>query len=260
MSHRKTVLAVGAHPDDIEFLYSGTLLLLKQKGWDIHMWNLANGSAGSKTLGPEAIAAKRWEEACASARILGATMHPPLFQDLGIFYDAPSLARISSLVREIDPSIILTHPPSDYMVDHENTCRLLVTAAIAKGIPNFAVDPAREAKHGPVALYHAPPLGCRTGLNEPVFPPLFVNIGSVVQDKVRMLLAHESQIDWLRQTQTMTSLEEVVLAESRAVGKLSGVFPSAEAFTPHDKRGYCPEDFKPLEEALGGDVYCKSQR
>jgi len=254
---KKTVLAVGAHPDDIEFLYSGTLLLLKQKGWDIHLWNLANGSAGSKTLGPEAIAAKRWEEACASARIAGATMHPPLFQDLGIFYDAPSLARVSSVVREIDPSIILTHPPSDYMEDHQNTCRLLVTAAIAKGIPNFAVDPAREAKHGPVALYHAPPLGCRTGLNETVFPTLFVNIESVVQDKVRMLLAHESQMDWLRQTQTMTSLEEVVLAESRAVGKLSGVFPCAEAFTPHDHRGYCPEDFKPLEEALGVDVFYK---
>ena len=259
MKPRKIVLAVGAHPDDIEFLYSGTLLLLKQKGWDIHMWNLANGSAGSKTLGPEAIAAKRWEEACASARILGATMHPPLFQDLGIFYDAPSLARVSSLVREIDPSIILTHPPSDYMEDHENTCRLIVTAAIAKGIPNYAVDPPCAAKDGPVAVYHAPPLGCRTGLNEPVFPTLFVNIESVVQDKVRMLLAHESQMDWLRQTQTMTSLEEVVLAESRAVGKLSGVFPCAEAFTPHDHRGYCPEDFRPLEEALGVDVFHKRQ-
>jgi len=82
----------------------------------------------------------------------------------------------------------------------------------------------------------------------------------VVKDKVRMLLAHESQMEWLRQTQTMTSLEEVVLAESRAVGKLSGVFPCAEAFTRHDHRGYCPENFKPLEEALGGDVYCKSQR
>jgi LmbE family N-acetylglucosaminyl deacetylase len=256
---KKTVLAVGAHPDDIEFLYSGTLLLLKQKGWDIHMWNLANGSAGSKTLGPEAIAAKRWEEALASARIVGATMHPPLFQDLGIFYDAPSLARVSSIVREIDPSIILTHPPSDYMEDHENTCRLLVTAAIAKGIPNFAVEPACQAKDGPVAVYHAPPLGCRTGLNEPVIPTLFVNIESVVQDKVRMLLAHESQMDWLRQTQTMTSLEEVVLAESRAVGTLSGAFPCAEAFTPHDHRGYCPEDFKPLEEALGVDVFHKSQ-
>lgn len=255
--NRKSVLAVGAHPDDIEFLYSGTLLLLKQKGWAIHMWNLANGSAGSKTLSAEAIAAKRWEEARSSARIPGATMHPPLFQDLGIFYGATSLARVSSVVRAIDPSIILTHPPSDYMEDHENTCRLIVTAAIAKGIPNYLVEPPCKASDGPVALYHAPPLGCRTGLNEPVFPTLFVDIGSVVDEKVRMLLAHESQMEWLRLTQTMTSLEDVVLAESRNIGKLSGVFQCAEAFTPHDKRGFCPENFKPLEEALGEKVFYK---
>ena len=254
---QKTVLAIGAHPDDIEFLYSGTLLLLKQRGWAIHMWNLADGNAGSKTLSSRVIAAKRWEESLASSRILGATLHPPIFKDLGIFYDAPSLALVSSVVRAIDPSIILTHPPSDYMADHENTCRLVVTAAIAKGIPNYPVAPPHEAKDGPVALYHAPPLGCRTGLNEPVIPTLFVDIGSVLQDKVRMLLAHESQMEWLRQTQTMTSLEDVVLTESRNVGKLSGVFQCAEAYTPHDNRGYCPGNFKPMEEALGANAFCK---
>ena len=63
MGYKKTVLDVGAYPDDIEFLYSGTLLLLKKQGWDIHLWNLANGSAGSKMLPADAIAAKRWEEA-----------------------------------------------------------------------------------------------------------------------------------------------------------------------------------------------------
>ena len=248
---QKTVLAVGAHPDDIEFLFSGTLLLLRSQGWEIHMWNLANGSAGSKALSAEAIAAIRWEEAQSSARILGATMHPPIFEDLGIFYDAPSLARVSSLVRAVNPSIILTHPPSDYMEDHENTCRLMVTAAMANGIPNYLVDPPCEANDGPVALYHAPPLGCRTSLNEPVSPTLFVDIGSVVEEKVQMLMAHESQVDWLRQTQAMSSLEEVVLTESRNIGTLSGLFRFAEAFTPHDNRGYCPGNFKPLEEALG---------
>lgn len=257
MNYKKTALAVGAHPDDIEFLYSGTLLLLKKQGWDIHMWNLADGNAGSKRLSAEAIAAKRWEEARASAKIAGAVMHPPLFHDLGIFYDAASLARVSSVVREIEPSIILTHPPSDYMEDHENTCRLMVTAAITKGIPNYPVDPSHEASDEPVALYHASPLGCRTGLNERVLPTLFVNIESVMQEKVRMLLAHESQMEWLRQTQTMSSLEEVVLAESRKVGELSGVFRCAEAFTPHDYRGYRPENFKPLEEALGENVSVK---
>jgi len=245
-----TVLAVGAHPDDIEFYCAGTLLLLKEKGWNIHMWNLANGSAGSKSLTAGAIAKKRWEEARASAQILGATMHAPLFSDLSIFYDAESLAQVSSVVRSINPSIILTHHPSDYMEDHENTCRLLVTAAMAKGIPNHPVSPPCEAKDDPVALYHAPPMGCRTGMNAEVFPSLFVNIESVLNTKIRMLMAHESQMGWLQQTQNMTGLEESLLQEARDLGNMSGKFPFAEAFTPHHKRGYCPADFTPLEDAL----------
>lgn len=255
----KTVLAVGAHPDDIEFLYSGTLLLLKQKGWNVHMWNLANGCVGSKTLGAEAIAARRWEEAQASARILGATIHPPLFPDLGIFYDADSLGRVTAVVRAINPSVILTHPPVDYMEDHQNTCRLVTTAGMAKGIPNYSTIPPWESKDGPVAIYHAPPLGCRTSLNERVNPGLFVDISTVMPQKIQMLLAHESQMDWLRETQTMSSLEDVIVAESIAMGTLSGVFHCAEAFTPRTSRGYGPETFRPLEDVLGENVFVRPQ-
>lgn len=250
----KVVLAVGAHPDDIEFACAGTLLQLKDRGWEIHLWNLANGSAGSKSLPADKISAKRWQEAQSSARILGATMHPPLFSDLGIFYDAPSLAQVSSVVRAINPTIILTHPPSDYMEDHENTCRLVVTAAMAKGIPNFPVVPSESAHDDQIAIYHTPPLGCRTGLNQPVRPSLFVDIESVVPSKIRMLLAHESQMTWLEQTQSMASLEEVLLKEAKALGAMSGSFSLAEAFIPHQKRGYSEENFAPLEDALQDGV------
>ena len=75
----KVVLAVGAHPDDIEFSSAGTLLQLREKGWEIHMWNLANGNAGSKSRPAAEIADQRWQEAQNSARIVGAIMHPPLF-------------------------------------------------------------------------------------------------------------------------------------------------------------------------------------
>jgi len=250
----KVVLAVGAHPDDIEFACAGTLLQLRKKGWEIHMWNLANGSAGSKSLPAGEIAAQRWQEAQDSARILGAKMHPPLFSDLGIFYDAPSLARVSSVVRAVNPAIILTHPPSDYMEDHENTCRLMVTAAIAKGIPNYQVVPSLNSNDDQIAIYHTPPLGCQTSLNQQVWPSLFVDIESVIREKVRMLMAHESQMTWLEQTQSMASLEEVLLKEAKALGAMSGSFGFAEAFIPHQKRGYSEENFAPLEEALKEEI------
>ena len=124
------VLAAAAHPDDIEFMMAGTLLLLKDAGAEIHMWNLANGHCGTARDAREEIIRRRAGEAEASARLAGAVSHPPLFDDLGIFYDRPSLARVSAVVREIRPTIVLTQSPQDYMEDHQNTCRLLVTAAV----------------------------------------------------------------------------------------------------------------------------------
>ncbi|MFZ4593238.1 MAG: PIG-L family deacetylase, partial [Verrucomicrobiaceae bacterium] len=42
-----SALAITAHPDDIEFVAAGTLLLLKEKGWDIHYFNVSRGNCGS---------------------------------------------------------------------------------------------------------------------------------------------------------------------------------------------------------------------
>ncbi|MEI6971274.1 MAG: PIG-L family deacetylase, partial [bacterium] len=126
-SGRNVVLAVAAHPDDIEFMMAGTLLLLKDSGAEIHMWNLANGCCGTARHSRAAISRIRAGEAKASAGLAGALSHPPLFDDLGIFYDKPSLARVAAVVRSIRPTIILTQSPLDYMEDHQNTCRLIVT-------------------------------------------------------------------------------------------------------------------------------------
>jgi len=56
-------LAIAAHPDDIEFLFAGTMLLLAERGWDLHYMNLADGSRGSTTLDNETCAATRLKEA-----------------------------------------------------------------------------------------------------------------------------------------------------------------------------------------------------
>ena len=58
-----SVLAIAAHPDDIEFLFTGTLLQLAKRGWDLHYMNLCDGSRGSTVLSQEECAATRLEEA-----------------------------------------------------------------------------------------------------------------------------------------------------------------------------------------------------
>src|SRR4051794_25328666 len=103
MSEGLTVLAAATHPDDIEFCFAGTLLLLKEAGCKIHMWNLANGCCGSVRHNREEAARIRLQEAEASATLAGALYHPPLFDDLDIFYDKPSLAKVSAVIRSIQP-------------------------------------------------------------------------------------------------------------------------------------------------------------
>ena len=135
------MLAIAAHPDDIEFVMAGTLLLLKDAGADIHLWNLAKGGCGTVTHSYQDIVRIRWEEAQASAREAGATIYPPIAEDLEIFYNADMIARVAAVVRQVKPHIVLTHSPQDYMEDHTNACRLAVSGTFARGMPNYATQP-----------------------------------------------------------------------------------------------------------------------
>ena len=116
-------LAVAAHPDDIEFVMAGTLLLLGQAGYELHYLTLATGSCGSFRWTPARTRRIRRAESQAAARILGARYHPPLKDDLEIVYDVPTLRRLAALMRAVRPSIILLPSPQDYMEDHTNSCR-----------------------------------------------------------------------------------------------------------------------------------------
>ncbi|MCA9133836.1 MAG: PIG-L family deacetylase, partial [Planctomycetales bacterium] len=109
------VLAIAAHPDDIEFVMAGTLLQLAQRGWQVHYFNVANGCCGSKSLGREQCAALRLKEAQQAASLIPATFYPPICDDLDVFYTRQPLAQVSAVVRRAKPQIVLTHAPIDYM-------------------------------------------------------------------------------------------------------------------------------------------------
>src|SRR5882724_34891 len=124
---------------------AGTLLLLKQAGYETHYLNLASGSCGSTQYAAAALRSIRGTEARAAAKILGAQFHPSLTDDLEILYQLGLLRALAAVVREVKPGIVLTHSPQDYMEDHTNTSRLAVTAAFARGMPNFRTAPSQPA-------------------------------------------------------------------------------------------------------------------
>ena len=101
------VFAVAAHPDDVEFMMAGTLLRLRDAGCELHVMNVGSGNCGSQTMDGPTAAATRLEEARDAARVLGATLHPPLAHDLEITYRVDLLRRLAAVMREVNPAIVL---------------------------------------------------------------------------------------------------------------------------------------------------------
>src|SRR5436190_10056201 len=212
-------IAIGAHPDDIEFYMAGTLVLLERTGWETHYLNVGNGCCGSVQYDAKKTRIVRRAEAKRAAEVLGAHFHESLCNDLEIFYELKLLRRLAAVIREVKPNVLLTHAPADYMEDHTNTSRLAVTAAFAHGMPNFRSAPPRPVAEYNVTVYHAMPHGLRDPLRRLVAPGAFVNTASVQDIKRAALAEHKSQRNWLDVSQGMNSYLLAMERMSRAVGR-----------------------------------------
>lgn len=250
----KNVLAIAAHPDDIEFVMAGTLLQLAARGWKVHYFNIANGCGGSMILNRAECAATRLLEAQKAASLIPAQFYPPICDDLEIFYNSELLRKVAAVVRKAQPQIVLTHAPVDYMEDHQNACRLAVTAAFVRGMPNFETQPRVAADASDVTVYHAQPHGNRTPLGEFVTPTHIVDVTSFSKRKEELLNAHVSQAQWLDDTQRMSSFVENMFDLNREVGKLSRQFEFAEGWRKHLHLGFSSAGVDPLRDALGSDL------
>lgn len=256
MSEMPAVLAIFAHPDDIEFRAAGTLLQLGRAGFALYCLNVSSGNCGSMTTGPAETARLRASEAGKAAEILGAHLFSSLADDLEITYNVPLLRKIAAIVRQANPSIVLTHALQDYMEDHMITARLAVTATFAKGMPNFDTDPVSTPAAGDVAVYHAMPHGLQDPLRRRVYPDAVVDVGPVHARKREALAAHRSQKDWLDKTQGMDSYLVSMDEESHAVaGFVTAGLEYGEGWTRHLHLGFSARDTDPLAEALGEDYH-----
>jgi LmbE family N-acetylglucosaminyl deacetylase len=250
----KRAFAVAAHPDDIEFVMAGTLILLSRAGYEIHYMNIANGCCGSTEYSAEDTARVREREARAAAALIGAVFHPPLVNDLEVFYDRPTLTRLAAVMRDVAPEILLVHAPSDYMEDHMIACRLAVTAAFTRGMPNYPTDPRRQPVDQDVTVYHAQPHGNRDPLGQVVRPGIFVDVETVLELKTTMLGCHRSQQRWLDASQGLSSYVATMHELMAEVGRMSGRYRVAEGWRRHLHYGFCAADADPLIQALGPHV------
>jgi LmbE family N-acetylglucosaminyl deacetylase len=240
-----------AHPDDAEFLCAGALIRLQEKGWEVHIASMTPGDCGSMELPPEQIARVRIEEARSAASMIRAHYHCVDCRDLLILYDAPTLRRTVELVRQVDPDLVITHSPHDYLVDHETTSQLARTACFGAPAPNFRTGfaPCARAVRRIAHLYYASAIEGRDVFGDPAPFSLAIDISSVIGLKSDMLACHRSQREWLRAQHGMDEYLEAMRRWAAEVGRRVGV-EYAEGFRQHRGHAYPQSDL--LGETLGG--------
>lgn len=247
MSNTKRILAIHAHPDDIEFQCAGALALLAQKGHSLVMATMTPGDCGSAEHTAEEISAIRKQEAANAAALIGAEYHCLEFRDLSIVHDNPSRKRVTEFLRRVRPDIVLTAPPVDYMADHEMTSRLVRDATFNASIPNYKTDadsPAEPTDRIP-HLYYVDALEGLDyfGQSQPV--GFYVDTTAVFELKKRMLACHESQRNWLLKQHGIDEYLDALQRWSTARGQEAGC-EHAEAYRQHLGHPY-PHDNLLLE-------------
>lgn len=248
----KIVLGIFAHPDDAEIVCAGTLSLLKKAGWSVHIATMAPGDKGTAEYLREDISRIRKSEAAAAAKLLNASYHCLEFEDVYIMYDRESINKTTSLIRKIRPSIVFTHSPNDYMIDHEMTSKIVQTACFCTGIKNLEIT---EEPYDPVPyLYYSDSMEAKDILGRPIHVSMFVDITNEILVKEHMLACHASQRNWLL---THHKMDEYILSMKRFSeerGKEIKV-QFAEGFRQHLGHGYSHDNI--LKEVLGDLIIIK---
>ena len=218
------VLAVGAHPDDLEILCGGTLARYVQSSHEVVMCNASLGDRGSFEHTSEEIARIRLSEARRAAALAGAE-HMTLGLSDGEINaaDRDQIRAVVDLVRDARPDVIITHAPDDYMSDHNEISKLVFGSSFHATLPLFDTGKPHHSVVAPI-YYMDTVMG--VGFD----PVEFVDVSDTIETKVAMLEAHESQLSWLRAHDGIDVVEQMrVVARFR--GQQCGV-AYAEAFAP----------------------------
>lgn len=217
----KSVLAVGAHPDDIEILCGGTLAKYAQQGVKVSMAIATDGAAGHMVIPPKELAEIRHQEAQKSADVIGAELYWLGFGDERIFEDLETRMTFVELIRKAKPDVIISHTPQDYHPDHRVVSRLMFDASFMSGLKNIETESPYHPGVQPLVYFDTV-----TGAN--FIPTEFVDVSETFAIKQEMLSCFESQLKWLKDHDNVDFLY-MVEVQTRSRGYQCGV-PFAEAF------------------------------
>ena len=135
------ILAIGAHPDDVEIACAGTLARCLERGDAVSLIVMCNGNSASTSLSAEELAAVRSRELKDAAKVLGAeTVIEMGLPDFGVWLQREILFKLTDAIRQVRPDVVITHFDADYGSDHNHTLKLVQDATLAASVPGVKTE------------------------------------------------------------------------------------------------------------------------
>lgn len=230
------ILAIHAHPDDVEILGGGTLALLARTEISLTICSMTPGDCGSAEMGPQEISTVRRMEAATAAALIGADYLCGEFRDLAIFDDDAGRRRVTQILREVRPDIVITANNPDYHCDHEATHKLVRDACFGASAPNYATGDFPAIDRIP-HLYMMDPADGIDRDGNTLRPEFIVDVEDTIEVKRAMIGCHESQRNWLKKQHGMDDYVETASRWTSKRGSLAG-FAFGEGFRQYKGHPY----------------------
>ncbi|WJQ84082.1 bacillithiol biosynthesis deacetylase BshB1 [Brevibacillus brevis] len=209
------ILAIGAHPDDVEIGAAGSLILAAKEGKRVGILDLTYAELSSNGT-----VERRQQEAAAADQVMGvAARYNFGLPDRGLEAVRESaIERVVKLIRETRPAIVLAPYYSDRHPDHESVSRIVREAVFNAGIRKYLPEPSLPAYRPSQFLYYF--------INSTVTPQVVVDITGVYSQKIEALRCYRSQFE-LEEGSVQTPLTngylESVEYRERLFGQQAGV-------------------------------------
>jgi bacillithiol biosynthesis deacetylase BshB1 len=227
------ILAIGAHPDDVELSASGTIMIEIAKGKSVGIVDLTEGELGTRGSVEE-----RYAEAAASAKILGIAVRENLQLPDGFFENKKEhQLKVIEAIRHYQPEILLCNAPEDRHPDHGRGSELVSDAAFLAGLRQI-----KTQRKGVEQAAWRPKYVLQYIQDRFLMPNFVVDITAVHDKKIESIKAFASQFftPGAGGPQTYISRPdflEGVIYRSKMMGKMIGV-PYAEGFISKKMLGF----------------------
>lgn len=209
------ILAIFAHPDDVELCVGGTLLKMKALGYTTGALDVTRGEMGTRGT-----VESRAAEAEAAAAILKLDIRENLgLPDGHVFADDDSRAELVRVIRRLKPKVILTHQDGDPHPDHNHIVQLVRESARLASMRKYDEEGGEKI---------AVPNVAHNVFSRNVRPSFIVDISDFIDEKMKAIRAHASQFFDPRSSEPETRLTargflDELENRSRYFGSLIGV-------------------------------------